>query len=94
MFINKADAADKEMIELVEMELRELMNDLGLQGDDVPVIVGSALCALEGKNPELGKDSIMKLLHTVDEFIPTPVRALDKPFSLPIENVYSIQGIV
>lgn len=92
VFVNKADAADKEMIELVEMELRELMNELGMKGDDVPFVVGSALAALEGKDPEIGKETILKLLDMIDEHIPTPSRALDLPFSLPIESVFSIQG--
>lgn len=92
IFINKVDAADKEMVELVEMEIRELMTEMGYDGDKVPVIAGSALCALEGKNPEMGADAIMKLLEEVDKHIPTPVRDLDKPFLLPVESVYSIQG--
>lgn len=92
VFLNKADAADKEMIELVEMELRELLTEFGFKGDDVPVVTGSALYALEGKDPELGKNSVLKLLETVDTAIPTPQRDLDKPFLLPIEAVHSIPG--
>uniref|UniRef100_A0A1B6F459 Elongation factor Tu n=1 Tax=Cuerna arida TaxID=1464854 RepID=A0A1B6F459_9HEMI len=92
VFINKVDAADAEMVELVEMEIRELMSEMGYDGDNVPVIKGSALCALEGKNPEIGAEAIMKLLEEVDKHIPTPVRDLDKPFLLPVESVYSIQG--
>lgn len=92
VFINKADAADNEMIELVEMELRELMSSMGYDGNNVPMIVGSALCALEGKNPEIGQEAVLKLVQTVDDYIPTPTRDLDKPFLLPVENVYSIPG--
>jgi len=88
----KVDAADAEMVELVEMEIRELMTEMGYDGDKVPVIKGSALCALEGNKPELGEQAVLELLKAVDSFIPTPVRDLDKPFLLPIENVYSIAG--
>lgn len=92
VFINKVDAADQEMVDLVEMEIRELMTEMGYDGDTVPVVKGSALCALEGKSPEIGHEAVMKLLAEVDTHIPTPVRELDKPFLLPVENVYSIPG--
>lgn len=92
VFINKVDAADQEMVDLVEMEIRELMTEMGYDGDNVPVVKGSALCALEGKSPEIGADAVMQLLNEVDRHIPTPVRELDKPFLLPVENVYSIPG--
>ncbi|KAG6448391.1 elongation factor Tu, mitochondrial [Manduca sexta] len=92
VFINKVDAADQEMVELVEMEIRELMSEMGYDGDKIPVIKGSALCALEGKSPEIGADAITKLLQEVDTFIPTPVRELDKPFLMPVESVHSIPG--
>lgn len=92
VYINKVDAADEEMAELVEMEIRELMTEMGYDGMNVPVIKGSALCALEGTKPEIGKDSILKLLEAIDTSIPTPVRDLDKPFFMPIEAVYSIAG--
>lgn len=92
VFINKVDAADQEMVELVEMEIRELMTEMGYEGDKIPVIKGSALCALEGKNPEIGADTINQLLKEVDSFIPTPVRELDKPFLMPVESVHSIPG--
>ncbi|GAB6030073.1 hypothetical protein CHUAL_005753 [Chamberlinius hualienensis] len=92
VFINKADIADKEMVELVEMELRELLSSMGYNGDDIPCIIGSALCALEGKNDEVGRDAVLKLMEAVDSHIPQPVRELDKPFVLPIEGVYSIPG--
>lgn len=92
VFINKADVADKEMVELVEMEVRELLQEFGYDPEGTPVITGSALCALEGKNPELGKDAIKKLLAAIDTHIRQPVRELDKPFYLPIEQVFSISG--
>ncbi|XP_041349990.1 elongation factor Tu, mitochondrial-like [Gigantopelta aegis] len=92
VFVNKADAADKEMIELVEMEVRELLTEFGYNGDDTPVIIGSALNALDGKNEELGHKKIKELLDAVDSYIPTPQRDLDKPFLLPIESTFLIQG--
>ncbi|RLU25768.1 hypothetical protein DMN91_001927 [Ooceraea biroi] len=92
VFINKVDAADSEMVELVEMEVRELFSEMGYDGDNIPVVKGSALCALEGKNPEIGAQTILQLLQEVDKYIPTPQRDLDKPFLLPVENVYSIPG--
>lgn len=92
VFMNKIDTADSEMAELAEMELRELMSEIGFDGDNVPVITGSALCALEGKNDDIGRDAIQKLLDAVDEYIPEPKRELDMPFLLPVESVYSITG--
>lgn len=92
VFINKVDAADNEMVDLVEMEVRELMSEMGFEGDSLPVVKGSALYALEGKQPELGSQAVLQLLDEVDKYIPTPVRELDKPFMLPVENVYSIPG--
>ncbi|XP_003699350.1 elongation factor Tu, mitochondrial [Megachile rotundata] len=92
VYINKVDAADEEMVELVEMEIRDLMSEMGYDGAKVPIIKGSALCALEGTKPEIGSDSIIKLLEAVDQSIPTPVRDLDKPFFMPVEGVYSIAG--
>ncbi|XP_064612416.1 elongation factor Tu, mitochondrial-like [Liolophura sinensis] len=92
VFVNKADAADKEMLELVEMEIRELLTEFGFDGDNTPIIIGSALNALEDKTPELGVEKIRELLAAVDTHIPTPVRELDKPFYLPIEGVCSIPG--
>lgn len=80
------------MVELVEIEIRELLSEMGFDGDNVPVVKGSALCALEGKNPEIGAQAIIQLLEVIDKNIPTPQRELDKPFLLPIENVYSIPG--
>lgn len=92
VFINKVDAADGEMVDLVEMEIRELLTEMGYDGDNIPIVKGSALCALDGKQPEIGAEAIMKLLEEVDKSIPTPTRELDKPFLLPVENVYSIPG--
>lgn len=72
--------------------MRELLSEYGYDGENTPIITGSALCALEDRNPELGRDSIIKLLEAVDEYIPTPARDLDKPFLLPIEDNFSIPG--
>lgn len=74
--------------------VRELLTEMGFDGENIPIICGSALCALEGKQPEIGRDAILKLLAAVDDHIPTPVRDLDKPFLLPVENTYSIPGKV
>lgn len=91
VFINKVDAvADKELIDLVEVEIRELLTKYKFPGDKVPIICGSALKALEGD--EEAKKSILELMKAVDEYIPTPQRALDKPFLMPIEDVFSIKG--
>ena len=92
VYINKVDAADDEMVELVEMEVRELLSEMGFSGDDVPIIKGSALCTVEDKNPELGKDSIVKLMDAVDNSIPDPERPTDVPFLMPIEMTHSIPG--
>ncbi|KAJ2614945.1 translation elongation factor Tu [Coemansia sp. RSA 1804] len=93
VFINKADAVDDtDLLELVEMEMRELLTHYGFEGDASPVIVGSALCALEGRNPELGVEAIQKLVAAVDEWIPTPIRDLEKPFLMPVEDIFSIAG--
>jgi elongation factor Tu len=92
VFINKEDAADKEMIELVEMELKDLLNELGFNADSVPFVSGSALAALEGKNPELGREKILKLMETVDTHVKLPPRDISKPFLLPIEHSYAISG--
>ncbi|CAK9151028.1 unnamed protein product [Ilex paraguariensis] len=92
-FLNKVDAVDDpELLELVEMELRELLNFYKFPGDEIPIIRGSALSALQGTNEEIGKKAILKLMDAVDEYIPDPVRQLDKPFLMPIEDVFSIQG--
>ena len=92
VYVNKVDAADEEMVELVEMEIRELLTEMGFDGDNIPVIKGSALAAVEDKTPELGRNSIVELMETVDKTFPDPERALDKPFLLPIEHVHSIPG--
>ncbi|XP_028824423.1 elongation factor Tu, mitochondrial [Denticeps clupeoides] len=93
VFINKADAVDdKEMLDLVELEIRELLSEFGYDGENTPVIIGSALCALENKQPEIGINAVLKLLEAVDDYVPLPKRELDKPFLLPIEGVYSIPG--
>ncbi|XP_008048884.1 elongation factor Tu, mitochondrial isoform X2 [Carlito syrichta] len=93
VYVNKADAVqDSEMVELVELEIRELLTEFGYKGEETPVIVGSALCALEQRDPELGLKSVQKLLDAVDTYIPVPTRDLEKPFLLPVESVYSIPG--
>lgn len=92
-FLNKVDAVeDEELIELVEMELRELLTFYKFPGDDLPIVRGSALAALKGENHAIGRDAILKLMDAVDSYVPTPERALDKPFSMPVEDVFSIQG--
>jgi len=93
VFMNKADMVDdKEMLELVEMEVRELLSDYGFDGDNTPVIVGSALQALEGKDGEYGKAAVEQLLTQMDEWFPLPEREVDKPFLMPIEDVFTISG--
>ncbi|WP_031934481.1 elongation factor Tu [Candidatus Hepatobacter penaei] len=93
VFLNKVDQVDDpDLVDLVEMEVRELLSKYEFPGDDVPVIRGSALCALEGKNPEIGKDAILKLMEEVDSFIPQPTRDVDKDFLMPVEDVFSISG--
>jgi len=93
VYMNKIDLVDDpELVELVEMELRELLSFYEFPGDDIPIIKGSALCALEGTKPELGHDSILELMKAVDAYIPQPERATDRPFLMPIEDVFSISG--
>lgn len=93
VFMNKVDQVDDpELIELVEMEIRELLSSYGFPGDDIPVVKGSALCALEGREDPIGKDAILELMTAVDTYIPQPARALDRPFLMPIEDVFSISG--
>jgi len=93
VYLNKVDQVDdEELLELVEMEVRELLSSYDYPGDDIPIIKGSALAALEGRDDEIGKNSILALMDAVDEFIPTPARPKDKPFLLPIEDVFSISG--
>ncbi|HUY68836.1 MAG TPA: elongation factor Tu [Alphaproteobacteria bacterium] len=92
VFMNKMDMADPELADLVEMEIRDLLNKYQFPGDKTPIIRGSALCALEDKNPELGEQAVLKLMDAIDEFIPQPKRATDKPFLMPVEDVFSISG--
>ncbi len=93
VFMNKCDLVDDaEIIELVEMEIRELLSKYDFDGDNIPVIQGSATCALNDTNPELGREAIIKLMAAVDSFIPQPARPLDLPFLMPIEDVFSISG--
>jgi elongation factor Tu len=93
VFMNKVDLVDDpELLDLVEMELRELLSKYEFPGDDIPIIRGSARCAMEGTNPELGHDKILELMQAVDDYIPTPERALDKDFLMPVEDVFTITG--
>jgi elongation factor Tu len=93
VFMNKVDQVDDaELLELVEMEIRELLSSYQFPGDDIPITAGSALAAVEGRNPEIGEEAIIKLMTTVDEYIPQPERPLDRPFLMPIEDVFSISG--
>lgn len=93
VFMNKTDMVDDpELLDLVEMEMRELLSSYGFPGDDIPVIRGSALCALESKDPEKGAEAIKKLMDAVDAYIPQPERPKDRPFLMPIEDVFSISG--
>ena len=92
VFLNKCDMADPDLLELVEMEVRELLSSYQFPGDDIPVIKGSALMALEDKSPELGENAILELMAAVDAYIPQPERAIDRPFLMPVEDVFSISG--
>src|SRR5579863_7316606 len=93
VFMNKVDMVDDpELLDLVELEVRELLSYYEFPGDKLPVIRGSALCALEGRNPELGHDAVLKLMEAVDSFIPQPERPKDRAFLMPIEDVFSISG--
>ena len=93
VFLNKVDMVDDpELLELVELEVRELLSKYEFPGDDIPITKGSALCALENKNPEIGHDAILALMKTVDEYIPQPERPKDQPFLMPVEDVFSISG--
>jgi len=93
VFMNKVDMVDDpELIELVELEIRELLSSYQFPGDDIPIIQGSALCALEDRDPKLGREAILKLMEAVDAYIPQPERPIDKPFLMPIEDVFSISG--
>jgi len=93
VYLNKADQVDDaELIELVEVEVRDLLNEYDFPGDDTPIIIGSALKALEGEDSEHGTQSIVKLVEAIDSYIPEPTRETDKPFLMPIEDIFSIQG--
>src|SRR2546423_9674660 len=93
VFMNKVDMVDDpELLELVELEVRELLSSYDFPGDDIPIVKGSALCALENRDPNLGHDAILELMKAVDSYIPQPVRAKDRAFLMPIEDVFSISG--
>jgi elongation factor Tu len=93
VYMNKVDQVDdEELLELVELEIRELLSIYEFPGDDIPIVKGSALAALEGRDDEIGKNSILELMKAVDDYIPQPERPLDKPFLMPIEDVFSISG--
>jgi elongation factor Tu len=93
VFLNKVDMVDDpELLDLVELEVRELLSSYEFPGDDIPIVKGSALCALEDRDPKLGRESILELMKAVDAYIPQPDRPKDKPFLMPIEDVFSISG--
>jgi elongation factor Tu len=92
VYLNKMDQADAELVELVEVEIREMLNEYGFPGDDTPIVKGSALAAIEDGDAALGQDSINALMEAVDTFIPQPTRDMDKPFLMPVEDVFSISG--
>jgi elongation factor Tu len=92
VFLNKMDIADPELVELVELEVRDLLTSYQFPGDDIPIIKGSAVCALEDKQPEIGEQAVLELMAAVDSYIPQPVRAIERPFLMPIEDVFSISG--
>jgi len=93
VFMNKVDMVDDpELLELVELEVRELLSSYQFPGDDIPIIKGSALCALEDRNPEIGEQAVLELMAAVDAYIPQPERAKDRPFLMPVEDVFSISG--
>lgn len=93
VFLNKSDMVDdEELLELVDMEIRELLSSYDFPGDDIPIVAGSALAALEGRDDEIGKNKVLELMEAVDSYIPEPERAIDKPFLMPVEDVFSISG--
>src|SRR6516225_2926661 len=93
VFMNKVDMVDDpELLDLVELEVRELLTSYNFPGDAIPVVRGSALCALEGREPGMGHDAVLKLMEAVDNYIPQPERPKDRPFLMPIEDVFSISG--
>ncbi|MEM6627799.1 MAG: elongation factor Tu, partial [Pseudomonadota bacterium] len=93
VFLNKVDQVDdEELLELVEMEVRELLDSYEFPGDDIPIIAGSALAAVEGRDDNIGKEKVLELMSAVDDYIPEPERPVDQPFLMPIEDVFSISG--
>lgn len=93
VFLNKVDLVDDpELLELVEMEVRELLSSYNFPGDDIPITMGSAVMAVEGRNPEIGEERVLALMQTVDDYIPQPERPIDLPFLMPVEDVFSISG--
>lgn len=92
VYVNKADLVDEDVLELVELEVRELLDDYGFDGANSPFIIGSALLALRGEDNELGEQSIHRLIRALDEYIPSPTRDLTSPFMLPIDNFFSVPG--
>src|SRR3954452_19578619 len=93
VYMNKVDMVDDpELLDLVELEVRELLSKYAFPGDDIPIVKGSALCALEDREPKIGHDSVLELMKAVDSYIPQPERAKDRPFLMPIEDVFSISG--
>ena len=93
VYLNKCDMVDdEELLELVEMEVRELLSNYNFPGDDIPIVKGSAKCALEGDTSKIGVPSILELAKTMDDYIPTPARDVDHPFLMPVEDVFSISG--
>ena len=93
VFMNKVDQVDDdELLELVEMEIRELLSEYDFPGDDIPIVAGSALAAMEGRDANIGEEKIRELMSQVDSYIPQPPRAIDEPFLMPIEDVFSISG--
>lgn len=93
VYINKVDQVDDpEMLELVEMEMRDLLTDYGFDGAETPIVKGSALAALEDRDPTIGKESVLELMNQVDSWLDQPLRDLEKPFLMPVEDVFSIQG--
>ena len=93
VFMNKVDQVDDaELLDLVEMEIRELLTEYEFPGDDIPIVKGSALAALEGKDEETGKNAILELMKQIDDYVPQPERPKDQPFLMPIEDVFSISG--
>lgn len=92
VYINKVDLVDSETVELVELEVRDLLNEIGFNGDSTPFVSGSAKCALDRTNPDIGEKSIFQLCDLLDSYVPDPVRDLDAPLFLPLENAFSVPG--